>query len=108
MKTIELVANDYAHRNWGDCFDASFEQLENAFKAGVEFAKRWISVEDELPELNKKVIIKYNVSPTKELAGCTDFDIDKLILNDKNTWMFDIEQQCGISVTHWLPIYLVK
>jgi hypothetical protein len=59
-KTIEEVAEEYALRS--EC--AMFEQ--NAikhFKAGVEFAQRWISVEDELPEImengySKNVLVK--------------------------------------------------
>ena len=55
MKTIEDAARDYAE---------SFEdndytiETEFAFKAGAEFAQRWISVEEELPDIGEEVLVK--------------------------------------------------
>ena len=58
MKTIEEAANEFAlcalmdydaEKELNDEVDV--EEFSNeCFKAGVEFAQRWISVEEELPE----------------------------------------------------------
>ena len=58
MKTIEEASNDYALSR--DDNDYTIE-TEMAFKAGVEFAQRWITVEEELPPLGVPVTCKYNV-----------------------------------------------
>jgi hypothetical protein len=45
MKTIEEAAEDYAQRTDKE----NAEWVMKDFLAGVEFAQRWISVEEELP-----------------------------------------------------------
>ena len=52
MNTIEQ-ALDEAYNNAG-----SNAYFGNGFKAGVEFAQRWIPVEEELPKIGEKVITK--------------------------------------------------
>ena len=48
METIEEAAKDYSKsKSSAEVFRCAHE---TDFKAGVEFAQRWISVEDELPE----------------------------------------------------------
>ena len=51
MKTIKQAAYEYAIDN---SFIGKETIIYNAFIAGTEFANRWISVDDELPETNKK------------------------------------------------------
>ena len=86
MKTIEDAARDYAE---------SFEdndytiETEFAFKAGVEFAQRWISVEEELPEVSKQVIVKL----PNDWHTCT------WLMKD-GTFAFNVKP------THWRPIEL--
>ena len=46
MKTIEEAARDYALSREDNDYTI---ETEMAFEAGVEFATKWISVEDELP-----------------------------------------------------------
>ena len=53
MKTIEQAAEDYAKID-----KANAEWVMEDFKAGIEFAQRWISVEEELPENGITVLIK--------------------------------------------------
>ena len=56
MKTIEEAAKDFndSHVNghhpqkWGS----------DIFKAGVDFAQRWIPIEEELPPVSQQVIVK--------------------------------------------------
>ena len=51
MKKIEEVAKELYPQNKPTMYTQFVVGLEQlAFKAGVEFAQRWISVEDELPE----------------------------------------------------------
>ena len=57
MKTIEEAAKEYAKDKYRYIPDMIF-QCENHFEAGVEFAQRWIPVEEDLPEKSKQVIVK--------------------------------------------------
>ncbi len=62
MKTIEQAAQEYAEKHTLKA-GADRTKRENAFKAGVEFAQRWISTEDELPEnIDSEVyyLVKYD------------------------------------------------
>ena len=52
METIEQ-ALDEAYNNAG-----SNAYFGNGFRAGIEFAQRWMSVEEELPKIGEKVITK--------------------------------------------------
>ena len=48
MKNLEEAAREYAvHMVGSDSYEQN--DLEEAFKAGVEFAQRWYTDEDELP-----------------------------------------------------------
>ena len=68
MNTIEQASLEYAEHEAndfpsGDCrADMNLCEIEDwfkdAFKAGVEFAQHWISVEEELPKIGEKVITK--------------------------------------------------
>ena len=61
-----------------------------SFKAGVEFAQRWISVEDELPSIGDHILIKLKR--------------DKLKI-----WrIFNEDDRILVSnyATHWRPIEL--
>ena len=71
MKTIEEASNEYS-KSFEDN-DYTIE-TESAFKAGVEFAQRWISVEDELPEVTK---------PYRDYMKVSDFVIAKLAVSDE-------------------------
>ena len=50
METIEEAAKEFSEKSVWAC--------PISFKAGVEFAQRWISVEDELPQEGTSVLIK--------------------------------------------------
>ena len=63
METVKEKARDYAiHEYWGVCeivdCDGMIDKSEEDFKAGVEFAQRWIPVEEELPEVGEMVLTK--------------------------------------------------
>ena len=52
MKTIEEALNIA----YDECKSNAY--FGNGFKKGVEFAQRWIPIEEELPEKSKQVIVK--------------------------------------------------
>ena len=55
MKTIEEALNIA----YDECKSNAY--FGNGFKKGVEFAQRWIPVEEELPPLGVPVICRYNM-----------------------------------------------
>ena len=54
MKTIEEAAKEYG-RKVSPQSDWTARNAEISFKAGAEFAQRWIPVEEELPEVYSPV-----------------------------------------------------
>ena len=99
MKTIEEVTKEFSEKSVWAC--------PISFKAGVEFAQRWISVEDELPEEGVSVLIKNDF-------GCIGIEI-----LENGIWrMCTVEKIAGLlnlkeyelekfaTPTHWRPIEL--
>jgi hypothetical protein len=99
MKTVEQAAqesrqfDDGLFPNWSDA-----NIWDGAFEAGVEFAQRWISVEDELPE---QVDVYEDLS--EEVLAKTDNGAIWLSKYDHfvKDWT-DVE--IYMKVTHWRPI----
>ena len=58
MKTIEEENNEYVRRKFGFATADQVKDTFNVFKAGAEFAQRWIPVEEELPPIGVEVIVK--------------------------------------------------
>ena len=54
MKSKEAAAKEQI--NWS----ISNEPVEQSFLAGIKFAETWISVDDELPENEEIVMVKYS------------------------------------------------
>jgi len=72
-----------------DDYNAGFVHgVDYGFKAGVEFAQRWISVEEELPEKGEKVLV---------LLDDNDIQFDSWL----GYWF-----AWHHKVTHWRPIEL--
>jgi len=101
MKTIEEEAKQYADKTYDiyamlyseDDLNANKENLIKDFKAGVEFAQRWIPIEEELPPVNRTVLIEYDdaivgVLKYKKYIGFTSYRSDLS------------------KITHWRPINL--
>ena len=87
MKTVEEAAKRYA--NTKSSSDVFIESHIKDFKAGVEFAQRWIPVEEELPEKLVQVIVKF------ENGWCTC------------TWITeDGDFAFNVKPTYWRPIEL--
>jgi hypothetical protein len=89
METIKEGAEIYYQSNEYQKSN-SLNRFDNIFKAGVEFAQRWISVEDELPSIGDHILIKLKR--------------DKLKI-----WrIFNEDDRILVSnyATHWRPIEL--
>ena len=112
MKTIEEEAaflsnkNVLSNINWNDT--SELERLKakyyDGFKAGVEFAQRWISVEDELPEIK-------NHGFSDLVLTKNSYDNIMLERYDSESKQFNgIRYDCiknnDGQVTHWRPIEL--
>ena len=86
MKTIGEASIEYVKSNF--LLETIWAQeTQDAFKSGAEFAQRWVSVEEELPEKFKQVIAKLE----NGWHTCT------WIMED-GTFAFNVKP------THWRPI----
>lgn len=96
MKTIDeaaKAANGYGYPNFnGEKHDA----FNDGFKSGVEFAQRWYSVEEELPEMYEDVLIKTD-------EGVIRLTHRDTYANGMLKWWLVLH---SIKVTHWRPIEL--
>ena len=80
------------------------EQVFNAFDKGVEFAQRWIPVEEELPEIGVEVLVKVD-----DLTGSNHpngiFLLDYTVSIAFNAVAFsceiDYSGKTVEKVTHW-------
>ena len=52
MKTIKQTCTEFCKK-----LNSVYDEKQ-VFKAGVEFAQRWIPIEEELPEENIPVLVK--------------------------------------------------
>ena len=104
MKTIEDAAGYYANSClYNDCIT----EREESFKAGVEFAQRWISVEEELPPIGEMVLTKM-----EKRHGDTwvqHYYSTATRLENQGEWQdvnwVDHSMSFG-HITHWRPINL--
>jgi hypothetical protein len=109
MKTIEEAAksaNAYGYPNYTG---ANNEAFDSGFKSGVEFAQRWIPVEEDLPEMSKDSAnwsfekeepIKYSDDVlVKTLCGCVLIGC----YSELGTWVSDDLYNHEI-VSHWRPV----
>ena len=56
MKTIEEEAIDFNDSHVNGHHPQKW--VSDIFKAGVDFAQRWISIDEELPPVSQQVIVK--------------------------------------------------
>ena len=100
-ETLEQAAEDYA--NSFEYNDYTIE-TEAAFKAGVEFAQRWISIEDELPNFDKEnPFKKYLVKVIEGSITSKEFITTSHLRNQLGNWSCEMD---WVRVTHWRPIEL--
>ena len=103
MKTIEQAAREHANEYWGENYNTECKNYNEAgFTSGVEFAQKWIPVDEELPPVMIPVIAKmsYNLALTNIPA------VDCCVFNG-DAWFNAMRQQhSNGNVTHWRPIEL--
>ena len=106
MKTIDEVSKEYAeNKSSSDVFKESHKK---DFKAGVEFAQRWIDANIELPEKDELVLIKL----TKAAWTLNKYSVAYLdsSYQNKNVWILENRhcthhaQAVNNIITHWRPI----
>ena len=92
METIEQEARKFAEEN-------EIIKIKDAFRAGVEFAQRWIDVKEGLPKLPP---IGY---PYKVLVmDIRNNNIDVYMISNQND--INILGSLTFEFTHWRPIEL--
>jgi hypothetical protein len=110
MKTIDKnkikeAANNYVVSNFLeectmkqyiiDSFETGFELCKQVFEKKL----RWIPVEEKYPIVSGKFIIKFNVAGTNTQPP--EIGIVSIGFYFIEERIFDIEQECGLNVTHW-------
>lgn len=108
MKKIEEAAKECAKAFGYDSNFGTGEHLRLAHNKGVEFAQRWISVEEELPEeafpdsnFSIEVLVKHRY---EEVSDECFHEVAQYCLNTK---LFEDSHGNEIlNVTHWRPIEL--
>ena len=97
MKTAEQALDD-AYKNAG-----SNAYFGNGFRAGVEFAQRWISVEEELHPIGEMVLVRTKINKVTTCEMYIPKDYLGNILGEKE-WAasYNFKQ----AITHWRSINL--
>ena len=115
MKTIEEAAREYAHCIWESWkeehpsdYESNVYMSVHDFKAGVEYAQRWISVDDELPEESGFYLTKVSEKnvrnyPAKTRPAVLFYDLYYTGKKQTGRWM-DIDDVDGVK--YWRPIEL--
>ena len=91
MKNIDQQAIDYAQKWYTEESEYLIARL--GFKAGVEFAERWIPVTEELPKHNENVLIKYK-----------NMIFDEMLVDICDAWEARFIEE--YNVEFWRPIDL--
>lgn len=94
MKRIEQASNEYAgitDDKFHNCSHIySPNDMSSAFEAGVEFAQRWIPIEEELPHVNIDVLLMDENKST--------------VIGFLNKYgVFQVDRPKG-KITHWRKI----
>ena len=104
MKTIEEAAIECANtyvKGYRDFYPSNEGDFIDVFEAGVEFATKWISVDEELPRIGEKVITKMNKDKRTSYGIATrireELEIDAHWIDHTFS---------NMNITHWRPIEL--
>lgn len=90
MKTIEEKADEYAQKcMFRSVVKSFFEEKKESFTAGYKAAQEWISVEDELPENETYILVKYRYDETQ---------LDFMFYESINI------KDLQVNYSHWRPI----
>ncbi len=110
MKTIEEAAIECANgyvEGYRNFYPANEGDFIDVFESGVEFAQRWISVEEELPPIGEMVLTKM-----EKRHGDTwvqHYYSTATRLENQGEWQdvnwVDHSMSFG-HITHWRPVNL--
>ena len=101
MKTIEDAALEYAIQRHVDAEELKYiGRYQQSFKAGAEFAQRWVSVEEELPDSKNGYINKEVIAFTSDKFSYI------LIYDDYLGWLPNGTDADIDNITHWRPLNL--
>ena len=106
MKTIEEAAIECANiylQGYRDSYPADENDFIDVFESGVEFAQRWIPIEEELPEVGEIVLVKTKINKVATCEMYIPKDYLGNILGEKE-WAasYNFKQ----AITHWRSINL--
>lgn len=93
MKKIEEVAKEFSEKSVWAC--------PVSFKKGIEFAQKWISVEDELPEEQGYYLV---VAPHSFPKNCNVVVAE--FYEDNKTFYSESSDSPIEDATHWRQIEL--
>ena len=103
MKTVKEAAKEYG-RKVSPQSDWTARNAEISFKSGVEYAQRWIAIEEDKPEksylqFSEEVICKFTfkTNPQKQYHEIGQYNHEKKWFEDSNGEIIE-------RVTHWRPI----
>jgi hypothetical protein len=90
------------------------EDFRNGFKAGVEFAQKWYSVEDELPDNTNELIVN-GIKSKNVLIKRKWFDNGEIAIevncrfrpSERIGYIWNIQYE-GSKITHWRPIEIIN
>lgn len=97
-KEIEQKAKEIANQ-WQEPSDYNIARDAATEMAEWTLSHQWVSVEDELPPLEKKVLVKHKYG----FQTAARFPYDE-IRPDETFWGLNSEMPIGADVTHWMPI----
>ena len=103
MKDLEDLALDYVNST---SITFPEDAVKKAFKSGVEFAQRWISVDDELPPCSDKDILIKGIDHRGIEGMCDIGYMHSNPNNIPNKGNFISLSGEIIKVTHWRYIEL--
>jgi hypothetical protein len=99
MKTLKEIANTYAETHYPNgCVSNAYSGARNGFMAGVNFAQKWNSVNDKLP----------NETGWNKAPYLVKTEIGLSVAGYTNGWFHYKGGLClkNSSVTHWRYIEL--
>ena len=101
MKTVQSEAEEICIYVDNTC-DTKVVAYES-FLSGVEFAQRWIPIEEELPEVGEIVLVKTKINKVTTCEMYIPKDYLGNILGEKK-WAasYNFKQ----AITHWRPVNL--
>lgn len=111
MKTIDEAAKEFSDSMiWEK--ESPINRIPFTFKSGVEFAMRWIPVEEELPE-NVKELIGNNIKSENVLIERIWDDNGEIAIevncrfrpSEKIGFLWNVDYK-GSKITRWRPIEL--